>query len=147
MHDQKLDKPLEFIKAGKAIFTIMNTKTGNRFTYKVKKVKNKKLWFVSVLNGPDNYSNYSYIGAIFGDDFRHTKSSKVNKDAVSFQAFAWTLKQLQQGTLPEVVTIHHEGRCGRCGRRLTVPESIESGYGPECIKLVNPNYGQMELPL
>ena len=30
----------------------------------------------------------------------------------------------------------HEGRCGRCGRKLTVPESIEAGYGPECINLV-----------
>jgi len=147
MSDHKLDKPLEFIKAGKAIFTIMNTKTGNRFTYKVKKVDGKKVWFVSVLNGPDNYSNYRYIGCIFGDDFRHTKSSKVSKDAVSFQAFAWTFKMLQQGTLPDIVTVHHEGRCGRCGRRLTVPESIISGYGPECIKTVNPNYGQLELPL
>ncbi|MGQ4872128.1 MAG: DUF6011 domain-containing protein, partial [Candidatus Thorarchaeota archaeon] len=32
--------------------------------------------------------------------------------------------------LPEKVRIWHEGKCGRCGRRLTVPESIESGYGP-----------------
>jgi len=24
-------------------------------------------------------------------------------------------------------------RCGRCGRVLTVPESVESGFGPECI--------------
>jgi hypothetical protein len=35
--------------------------------------------------------------------------------------------------MPDGVVIWHEGRCGRCGRRLTVPESIESGYGPECI--------------
>jgi hypothetical protein len=26
----------------------------------------------------------------------------------------------------------HEGRCGKCGRALTVPESIESGLGPVC---------------
>ncbi len=26
------------------------------------------------------------------------------------------------------------GRCGACGRRLTDPESIDNGIGPECIK-------------
>jgi hypothetical protein len=38
--------------------------------------------------------------------------------------------------LPESLEIWHEGSCLRCGRKLTVPESIESGYGPECIKSV-----------
>jgi hypothetical protein len=28
--------------------------------------------------------------------------------------------------------VYHEGRCGRCNRKLTVPESIETGLGPEC---------------
>ena len=44
MDDHKLDKPLEFIKAGKAILTIKNEDTGNRFTFKIKKVDNKKVW-------------------------------------------------------------------------------------------------------
>ena len=30
----------------------------------------------------------------------------------------------------------HEGRCGRCARRLTVPASVASGIGPECAKMV-----------
>ena len=25
-----------------------------------------------------------------------------------------------------------KGKCGRCGRKLTVPSSIESGLGPHC---------------
>jgi len=32
--------------------------------------------------------------------------------------------------------VFHEGACGRCGRTLTVPESIASGFGPECIRYV-----------
>jgi predicted metal-dependent hydrolase len=32
--------------------------------------------------------------------------------------------------------VHHEGKCGRCGRLLTVPSSIESGIGPECSKIM-----------
>jgi hypothetical protein len=31
--------------------------------------------------------------------------------------------------------VWHEGSCARCGKKLTVPESIESGFGPECVKL------------
>jgi hypothetical protein len=51
-------------------------------------------------------------------------------------AFAWFWDRLRNGNLPEQVEVHHEGRCGRCGRALTVPESIESGFGPECINHV-----------
>jgi hypothetical protein len=29
----------------------------------------------------------------------------------------------------EQIKIYHEGKCARCGRPLTVPESIESGFG------------------
>src|SRR5882672_9405186 len=31
------------------------------------------------------------------------------------------------------IEIWHSGSCGRCGRTLTVPESVLSGFGPECI--------------
>ena len=142
MSEHTLENPKDFVLAGKAIFTVENEKTGNRFTYKVKQAENKddgpsKVWFVSVLNGPDNGSNYAYIGTIFGNnfyvptlDFRLTKKSTVTKDAQSFKVFSWMLKH--NLILPPFVKVHHEGRCGRCGRRLTVPESIKNGLGPEC---------------
>jgi hypothetical protein len=51
-------------------------------------------------------------------------------------AAAWLFGHLlERRPLPRC-TVHHEGRCGRCGRTLTVPESIESGFGPECINYV-----------
>jgi hypothetical protein len=138
MSDNTLENPRDFVLAGKAIFTVQNEKTGNRFTYKVKQAQDdgapKKVWFVSVLNGPDNGSNYAYIGTIFGNDFRHTKKSTVTPEAQSFKVFAWMIKH--NLTLPEFVKLHHEGFCCRCGRRLTVPESIKSGMGPECAKRV-----------
>lgn len=34
--------------------------------------------------------------------------------------------------LPSQIEVWHEGRCGACGRRLTVPESIANGLGPVC---------------
>ena len=134
----KLTDWTNFIKAGKAIFTLENENSGNRFTYKVKKLKDKDIWFVSVLNGPDNYHNYNYLGCIFGQDFRSTKKSKIGQDALSFKAFKWLNSMLNvTAPLPEGINIYHEGRCGRCGKRLTVPSSIMSGFGPECVKKQN----------
>ena len=33
--------------------------------------------------------------------------------------------------------LHHEGRCCRCGRVLSTPESCDRGIGPECWKHLN----------
>ena len=126
-----------FIKAGHAIFTIANSETGNRFTFRVTKHLEKDLWFVSVLRGPDNESDYTYVGAIFGHEFRLTRHSRVGEDAPSFRVFRWLHQYLEsQAELPETVGVYHEGCCGRCGRRLTVPQSIRQGFGPECIQYV-----------
>jgi hypothetical protein len=141
----------QFVLAGKAIFTIQNTVTGNRFTFRVTrhhdsqghptKINGQDTWWVSVLSGPDNPNHFTYMGAVIGEEFRTTKRSKVGEDADSFKVFTWLNAYLQsEHPLPEQVTINHEGRCGRCGRRLTVPESIESGYGPECIHLIGKGY-------
>jgi hypothetical protein len=49
------------------------------------------------------------------------------------KAFAWTWSHIVGEVLPnEQLEIWHEGRCARCNRRLTVPASIASGFGPEC---------------
>jgi len=128
----------KFIVAGKAIFTVENTITGKRFTYKVKKHDEKDLWFVSVLDGPDNYVNYAYIGIIQDGTFELTRRSRVKETAQSFRVFKWLHFYLIDADreLPTNILVHHAGKCGRCGRLLTVPQSIEWGFGPECILLV-----------
>jgi hypothetical protein len=134
-------KAMEFILAGKAIFTLVSQKTGVRYTYRVKKAENKSaawpdLWFVSVLTGPDNMSSYVYIGKIQNGKFQLTVKSRMSAKSAPVVAFDWTWTRLVAGVLPEAVEIWHAGRCGRCGKVLTVPTSIESGYGPECITLL-----------
>jgi hypothetical protein len=123
-----------FILAGKAIFTVENESTGNRFTYKVNKHAEKDLHFVSLLSGPNNDEDYVYLGTIFDKEtFKKTKSAKISEDAQSFKVFRYIwARLLQEAGLPEQIRFWHEGRCCRCGRRLTVPESIERGIGPEC---------------
>jgi len=127
---------LAFVKAGNALFTLVSGKTGNRFTYKVSKSKSGPVYFVSVLNGPDNYVHYRYMGILHNDLFKRTPRSKVESDAPSCITFKWFWNRAVEGTLPGSLTIFHEGRCGRCGRRLTVPTSIESGYGSRCLSII-----------
>jgi len=125
---------LKFIFAGKSIVTFLNTKTANRFTFKVKAAKDSNLFFVSVLTSPDVYS---YIGTCIEGKFRHGKKSNISFDAQSVKVFDFILNKLVAGNLPEFVEIWHEGHCGKCGKRLTVPSSIENGLGPECIKTLS----------
>ena len=128
-----------FALAGNATITLQSLKSGAHFTYKVraKQVAGPiradyspdTIYFVSLLRGVDNESDYVYLGMLKDGQFRLTKSSRASLDAPSVKAFRffWNSNQLH----PELV-VRHEGRCGRCGRTLTVPESIDRGIGPEC---------------
>jgi hypothetical protein len=123
-----------FVQAGNARLTIVSKKTGTRFTYRVRRPADDKPWFVQVLTGSDNEGDYTFFGTIFANgEFRHARRTPIGPEAPSAVGFAWFWSHLAKGNLPETIEVHHEGRCGRCGRALTVPSSIESGFGPECI--------------
>lgn len=126
---------VRFMLAGNARVTVVSKTTGTRFTFKVRECKdNPELFFVSVLNGPDNWSNYAYVGFVRRGVYYHGRAkARVGADAPSAKAFDWLWRQMARGVLPDTVEVWHEGTCGRCGRALTVPESIASGFGPECI--------------
>lgn len=126
----------DFIFGGKSIFTVRNVNTGNRFTYKLTRKKSLKegeddVVFVKVLSRPDNTSDYTFIGTVFGKQtYRHSPKSPFGADVLSSKAIEWVVKNVR--SLPPNIEVWHEGKCGRCGRKLTVPESIASGFGPEC---------------
>jgi hypothetical protein len=131
---------LAFILAGKATVTFRSLVSGNRFTYKIvaapkRNPNDAPTWFVKLLNGPDNSRNFVYIGIIRNDQFCWTGKSRVSKDASSFMGFQFCHSHLAAGKITGF-EVWHEGKCGRCGKKLTVPESIASGFGPDCISLV-----------
>lgn len=132
-----------FLISGKAILTLESKRTGRWFTYKIKQAKKddeKSPFFVSVLTGNDNETAYTYMGTIFQNDgklsFTLTKNSKIGEDALSYKAFNFFFKLMLAGKLHEDIVVYHRGICGRCGRTLTVPESLVWGLGPECRGLV-----------
>lgn len=131
-----------FILAGNATFTIVSRKTGDRYTYKVTKKENQfdrrqHVWFVALLTGPDNNSSYDCIGLLkkngmFNWTFNRTKRYTTS-NAPSIKGFEFFWEHLDTKVqLHPMIQFYHAGRCGRCGRTLTVPESVESGFGPEC---------------
>jgi hypothetical protein len=126
-----------FMLAGNSRFTLKSLKSGQRFTYRIAVSDNDpKFFFVSVLTGPDNMGDYTYLGTIRRDSYSHGSKSPIGKDAPSAMAFAWFWDVFRQGRIPTTIELWHEGRCGRCSRVLTDPVSIKSGFGPECITKV-----------
>jgi len=133
---------LAFLFAGNATFTLVSKRTGTRYTFRVQKSEDNgdgkpPVWFVKTLAGPDNGEDYVYIGLIAADRrFKLTAKSKMADTSGPVVAIRWVLDRLVSGSLTGT-EFWHEGRCGRCGRTLTVPESIERGLGPECAGMVD----------
>lgn len=138
---------LNFLLGGKAIFTIENRLSGGRFTFKVTQKKQGDIFWVSLLNGPDNTADYRFFGTIFPPQgaerhthpctFKHSANGKIGFDAPSVTAWRWFFERLNSPKeFPLGFEFHHAGRCGRCGRRLTTPDSVRTGFGPECRELM-----------
>lgn len=132
-----VDAIRRFVTAGRAIFTLQGK--DSRYTYKITHAEPKPgytqgAYFVSLLTGPDNTADYTYVGLLMlhSGEVRITRSSKYRDDSKPVQAFNWAMRRIWQGKPIAPATFYHIGRCARCGRALTVPSSIESGLGPEC---------------
>jgi hypothetical protein len=126
----------EFVLAGNATVTLRSQKTQNRYTFKVQKADDKDFWFVKHMIGSDNESDFTYLGCInTAGVFALTKRTMSMSASPQYRAFKYMWDRLPQGIAKDL-EVWHEGRCGRCNRKLTVPESIESGFGPECIQHV-----------
>lgn len=132
----------QFVMAGNAIFTVHNDK-GEHYTYRVRKKEQKGTWgtkwFVQLLTGPNNRSDYQYLGVLEPNSgtIRTTRASKLPPSSIPMKVVNWALGRIvwpkRWDKLPNGYGIIHEGRCGRCGRLLTTPESVSIGIGPECL--------------
>ena len=125
------DKAVNYILGGKSFVTFQNPLTENRFTYKVVKHKVDDIYFVHVLTNPEVYM---FLGTIRDYGFKYSHKSKINRDAKSVIVFDYVFHHLIMETLNSTIEIFHDGRCSKCGRQLTDPESVEYGLGPYCRK-------------
>lgn len=129
----------QFVTAGRAFFTVQSRATGKHFTYRANTRSGEDCdtspVFLSILTGQSNESDYKFFGILTPKTQRFVfsnKSSRVSADAPGVKAFEWFWKHSSNPKISEKLTFLHEGRCCRCNRKLTHPESILLGAGPEC---------------
>jgi len=133
MEARKITEPrqaLQFIKGGNATATFVGQ--ANRYTYKIRKAEKGDMYFVSLLVGANNESDYLYIGCLTDQRGFFQTAKSNHKGLMPALAFAWVYNHLLKGVIDSRTEIWHEGRCCKCGRKLTTPESIERGMGAEC---------------
>lgn len=133
-----------FIFAGRSIFTLVSTKTRNRYTYKVNKWEryNKEFWFSSVYFGNQYlyFAHFRKIEGRFSLTMAPPQKARYNpmneEHNKSIRAFKWYMMQVidRRYEMAAKVEFWHVGRCARCGKPLTDPESILRGIGPHCLK-------------
>lgn len=127
MTDTSLIK--DFVFSGKAVFTVKSLSTGDHYTFRVK--QKEDTYFVSLLCGGEEFI---YLGFIRNMGYRTSAKSCRNRSHPSHKVIEYLLKYLMRGRLHEQFVFYHEGKCGRCGKPLTDPASIERGLGPTCFK-------------
>lgn len=131
MQTELSDNLFAFVTAGHALFTLEGAVS--RYTYRVSvKDGDPDTTFVSVLTGPDNGRDYTCIARLLGPDRSVKPTRNATPDTPSLKAFVWTFERLRRGLSIAPVRFWHHGKCCRCGRVLTTPESIARGIGPEC---------------
>lgn len=134
-----------FVTAGKATFTIeLPPGVGDKphYTYRVTRkeasLQFPETYFVALLSGPDNTSDYTYLGILIpsNGEVRTTRKSTYNAESFPVRLLSRVLARIwaddHNAYEQHGFQTHHVGKCGRCGRDLTVPSSVESGFGPEC---------------
>lgn len=126
-----------------AYFTIVSVKTGNRFTYRLRRRVTKtpmqeNFFFADLLTGPENSEDYTWIGtaALVPQGWRYSASEKssIPQDAKSQQALRFFVARINYAADldPARLEFWHSGRCSRCGGLLTTPASLARGMGPKC---------------
>ena len=133
----------KFLFAGRALFTVSNPK-GEHYTYRVRgretewplgSGKKRTSYFLSVKRDGGKWP-YRYIGLVNDNGtIKLTGKSEFGVGTREYDVARWAMTAVcASRTIPAGYSIQHAGKCGKCGRTLTDPVSIERGIGPECWK-------------
>ena len=126
---------LKFMLSGKAEFTMVSLKTMEHLSFKLLKETNTLYWLLT----KDGKSTVCAGTLIFKEKencffFSQGCKGKLSINDTQVKSILWVLNKLVKNIFDIPVEIHHVGKCGCCGRKLTAPESIKLGLGPICIK-------------
>lgn len=135
---------LAYILGGKAVFTIQSHNTGRAFTYRIQSAKKDKTqqwstnnqdrstFFVSLLIGPDNSEDFQYFAFLRRTNTHNMELRTKEPYSTAFKNFHWIWNAIVAESHEDSYDFLPSRACARCGRTLTVAESIRAGFGPEC---------------
>ena len=113
--------------------TVENTVRGTHRTFQIRTQSEDSSFapgerVIGLLVGPDNESDYQNFGFVKPDGSVRIWSRFRGTEYTSL------VRVLQHVAHYESLgcVYHIEGRCRVCNRKLTTPESVESGLGPVC---------------
>jgi hypothetical protein len=142
----------EFLLSGDAIFTVIPAPafrdavpdSQDHYTFKVERVEfegpnAKTMYFIKSLAGSDNTSDYVYMGVVdtvFLKGVKLTAKSAFPETSTRVRIASRVVSRILAGDGDKIAEagwdVKHAGKCGKCGRMLTEPESLSSGIGPIC---------------
>jgi len=145
----------EYVMGGRSTFTVVSVKTQARYTFRVRiptiRARNQAAGetieqyrdrkaaalqgprTVEAMTGSDNYCDYTTIGTIDAEGNFTEKSWAPRKVEGRKAGFVWFWQALNQAAEKLAqCEVWHDGHCGCCGKKLTVPESLSTGIGPIC---------------
>ena len=130
---------MNYAKAGRAVITVKSNKTGEHKTFKLTKKEYQRddgelhvAYFVGIRRGED----YKPMGTLIAGEAKPNRITHESITKEDFAGFAWMMRAIEAQDDRGMAEIKHEGHCGRCGRELTDPDSIDLGIGPECAKMM-----------
>lgn len=135
----------ELFFAGNSTLTFQNQATGTHMTVKVRQARDKQdrkkklpIFFVNVSLLRDQNTGFVFGGTFFTDTMTLKLSKHAPSESQLGKVMMWLFHSVQnpQVLRDKKVSLLHEGRCCRCALPLTHPESINSGFGPDCLEYV-----------
>ena len=121
----------DYTLAGNATLTLASAASGREFTFRVRPWDRGGHVVKLVVDG-----GTEYVGLVDARGFRLTGASGFTSESLAVKAFSFFWRAVTSGRedIPPGLTVHHEGRCGACGRTLKISDSVDLGMGSTCLK-------------
>lgn len=112
------------------VVTVTSSRTGEHRTFKVETVRSGDLAGKRILSIGNHEKGF--FGFAFVDSFNLSIKVWWRKDTEFYRKSAKMFENLRSHVASGEISIQASGKCRRCGRPLTNPESIRTGLGPYC---------------
>jgi len=125
-------------KISNGTFTVQNRVTGEHRTFRIRTQKEDASFApgkrtVALMTGSDNESSYTGFAFVTEDGLAVWSSKRSTGGYVAYAALLWSLAvDGAFSQYAEKYSLTASKKCIRCNRKLTTPESLASGIGPEC---------------